>query len=193
MQPARIKPHAKEHTNNPVQRPHFRGQGATKLRDNEMEALKRFPTKGPRKNDATLKAVRGECRRHPPRPRGQERGAGRGTRVWKGSRQQAVVSTSRGVSLFSERTHPFTGEPIPRSISTSLGGSLFSDWTNPFTGGPIPRSSTSFRRTRWQDLTSVVGLGISQGTSPVERRPQWRRLCERPNADAGSGCVAVYW
>ena len=25
MQPA--KPHAKEHTNNPVQRPHFRGQG----------------------------------------------------------------------------------------------------------------------------------------------------------------------
>jgi hypothetical protein len=27
MQPARIKPHAKEHTNNPVQRPHFRGQG----------------------------------------------------------------------------------------------------------------------------------------------------------------------
>ena len=27
MQPARIKPHAKEHTNNPVQRPHCRGQG----------------------------------------------------------------------------------------------------------------------------------------------------------------------
>ena len=28
MQPARIKLHAtKEHTNNPVQRPHFRGQG----------------------------------------------------------------------------------------------------------------------------------------------------------------------
>ena len=95
MQPARMKLHAQEHTNNPVQRPHFRGQGATKLRDNEMEALKRFPTKGLRKNDTTLKAVRGECRRHPPRPRGQERGAGRGTRVWKGSRQQSVVSTSR--------------------------------------------------------------------------------------------------
>ena len=30
MQPARIKPHAKEHTNNPVQRPHFRGQGKKK-------------------------------------------------------------------------------------------------------------------------------------------------------------------
>ena len=30
MQPARIKPHAKEHTNNPVQRPHFRGQGTKK-------------------------------------------------------------------------------------------------------------------------------------------------------------------
>ena len=28
MQPARIKPHAKEHTNNPVQRPHFRGHAA---------------------------------------------------------------------------------------------------------------------------------------------------------------------
>ena len=25
MQPARIKPHAKEHTNNPVQKPNFRG------------------------------------------------------------------------------------------------------------------------------------------------------------------------
>ena len=30
MQPARIKPHAKEHTNNPVQRPHFRGHALTK-------------------------------------------------------------------------------------------------------------------------------------------------------------------
>ena len=27
MQPARIKPHTKKHTNNPVQRPNFRGQG----------------------------------------------------------------------------------------------------------------------------------------------------------------------
>ena len=76
MQPARTKPHAKEHTNNPVQKPNFRGQGATKLRDNEMGALKRFPTKGSRMNDSTLKAIRGEGRRHPPRPRGQERGAG---------------------------------------------------------------------------------------------------------------------
>ena len=91
MQPARTKPHAKEHTNNPVQKPNFRGQGATKLRDNEKEALKRFPTKGSRMNDSTLKAVRGECRRHPPRPRGQERGAGRGTRVWKGSQVQGGV------------------------------------------------------------------------------------------------------
>ena len=30
MQPARMKPHAKEHTNNPVQRPNFRGQGTKK-------------------------------------------------------------------------------------------------------------------------------------------------------------------
>jgi hypothetical protein len=28
MQPARIKPHAKEHTNNPGQRPNFRGHAA---------------------------------------------------------------------------------------------------------------------------------------------------------------------
>ena len=28
MQPARIKPHTKEHTNNPVQRPNFRGHAA---------------------------------------------------------------------------------------------------------------------------------------------------------------------
>ena len=47
MQPARIKPQ-KEHTNNPVQKPNFRGQGVTKLKDNEKEALKRFPTKGSR-------------------------------------------------------------------------------------------------------------------------------------------------
>ena len=113
MQPARIKLHAKEHTNNPVQRPNFRGQGATKLRDNEMEALKRFPTKGLRKNDTTLKAVRGECRRHPPRPRGQERGAGRGTRVWKGSRQQAGVSTSRGVVINPDPT-PVVKLKIPK-------------------------------------------------------------------------------
>ena len=30
MQPARIKPHAKEHTNNPVQRPNFRGHAAVR-------------------------------------------------------------------------------------------------------------------------------------------------------------------
>jgi hypothetical protein len=28
MQPARFKPHAKEHTSSPVQRPNFRGQAA---------------------------------------------------------------------------------------------------------------------------------------------------------------------
>ena len=31
MQPARIKLHAKEHTNNPVQRPNFRGHALTFL------------------------------------------------------------------------------------------------------------------------------------------------------------------
>ena len=49
---------------------------------------------------------------------------------------------SLGGSLFSDWTHPITGEPIPRSNSTSLGGSLFSDRTYPITGEPIPRSST---------------------------------------------------
>ena len=29
MQPARMKPHAKEHTNNPVQKPNFRGHAGT--------------------------------------------------------------------------------------------------------------------------------------------------------------------
>ena len=38
--------------------------------------------------------------------------------------------TSLGGSLFSEWTHPVTGEPIPRSSSTGLGGSLFSDRTH---------------------------------------------------------------
>jgi hypothetical protein len=32
MQPARIKPHAKEHTNNPVQKPNFRGHAGTMAR-----------------------------------------------------------------------------------------------------------------------------------------------------------------
>ena len=41
------------------------------------------------------------------------------------SRLEAVVVwTSLGGSLFSEWTHPFTGEPIPRSSSTGPGGSL---------------------------------------------------------------------
>ena len=31
MQPARIKLHAKEHTNNPVQRPNFRGRGTRQV------------------------------------------------------------------------------------------------------------------------------------------------------------------
>ena len=31
---------------------------------------------------------------------------------------------------------------------TSLGGGLFSDWTHPFTGEPVPRSSSSFIRNR---------------------------------------------
>ena len=55
---------------------------------------------------------------------------------------------SLGGILFSDWTHPITGEPIPRSNTTSLGGSLFSDRTDPITGEPIPRSSTSGTSTR---------------------------------------------
>ena len=40
MQPARIKPHAKEHTNNPVQRPHFRGQGTKKETPKDQQSLR---------------------------------------------------------------------------------------------------------------------------------------------------------
>ena len=43
MQPARIKPHAKEHTNNPVQRPHFRGHAA-----GDVEVTRSFGTGGRR-------------------------------------------------------------------------------------------------------------------------------------------------
>jgi hypothetical protein len=39
MQPARIKPHAKEHTNNPVQRPNFRGHAA-----GDVEVTRSFGT-----------------------------------------------------------------------------------------------------------------------------------------------------
>ena len=42
MQPARIKPHAKEHTNNPVQRPNLRGHANTK-REGRVVDLHRLP------------------------------------------------------------------------------------------------------------------------------------------------------
>ena len=62
MQPARIKPHAKEHTNNPVQRPNFRGHAA-----GDVEVTRSFGTggrrhssgskRGPSRNDTTPKSV----------------------------------------------------------------------------------------------------------------------------------------
>jgi len=36
MQPARIKLHAKEHTNNPVQRPNFRGHALTTAEETKV-------------------------------------------------------------------------------------------------------------------------------------------------------------
>jgi hypothetical protein len=55
MQPARIKLHAKEHTNNPVQRPNFRGQGAKKLRDRVRHSS--GSKNGSSRNDTTPKSV----------------------------------------------------------------------------------------------------------------------------------------
>ena len=54
MQPARIKLHAKEHTNNPVQRPNFRGQGAKKLRDRVRHSS--GSKNGSSRNDTTPKS-----------------------------------------------------------------------------------------------------------------------------------------
>ena len=50
------------------------------------------------------------------------------------------------------------GEPIPRSSATSLGGSLFSDRTHPFTGEPIPGSSTSVTSTRAAQTRACMPL-----------------------------------
>ena len=126
-----LSPTRKEHTNNPVQKPNFRGQRATKLRDNEMEALKRFPTKGSRMNDSTLKAVSCECRRHPgPAPAAAVPAiplvpvANSWTCTSAHAAQTQASTTARtaslGGSLFCSRTCPEQG-----SHSVVFDGSLF--------------------------------------------------------------------
>ena len=63
MQPARIKPHAKEHTNNPVQKPNFRGHAA-----GDVEVT-RACGEGPRPSkDDSKESLDDAC--HPPQARG---------------------------------------------------------------------------------------------------------------------------
>ena len=100
MQPARIKPHAKEHTNNPVQKPNFRGHAGTMARTRVYKPPTVLQDHQGRENKrASVDLARGK--------------------VSGGSRQQAVVRTSLGGSLFREWTHPFPGEPIPSGCGCS--------------------------------------------------------------------------
>ena len=126
MQPARA-PRAKEHTNNPVQRPNFRGQGTkrgTMARNSSPQTPAVKKPLGQGNKRTSVDWTRGK--------------------VSGGSRQKAVVGrTSLGGSLVKEWIHPCPGEPIPRLIATSLGGSLFREWTHPFPGEPVPRLSTT--------------------------------------------------
>ena len=85
MQPARIKPHAKEHTNNPVQKPNFRGHAGTMARTRVYKPPTVLQDHQGRENKrASVDLARGE-------------GSG-------GSRQQVVVGTSLGGSLSREWT-----------------------------------------------------------------------------------------
>ena len=131
MQPARIKLHAKEHTNNPVQRPNFRGQGTKK-----------------RKPQKTISPHGPES---PAREDRLERTEGGGfARMCEGHQTHGRRQTE-------ERSrHCSSLEAVV--VWTSLGGSLFSDWTHPFTGEPIPRSSTSFTSTRAAQTRACMPL-----------------------------------
>ena len=145
MQPARA-PRAKEHTNNPVQRPNFRGQGTKQgtpwLDSSPQTPLVHRDNSGQENKRTSVDLARGK--------------------VSGGSRQKAVVGrTSLGGSLCREQRHPCPGEPNPRLIATSLGGSLFREWTHPFPGEPIPRLST----------TSLGGSLSSEWTQPFTGEP----------------------
>ena len=63
MQPARIKPHAKEHTNNPVQKPNFRGQAAGDVEVTRACGEAPRPSK-----DDSKESLDDAC--HPPQARG---------------------------------------------------------------------------------------------------------------------------
>ena len=80
-----LSPTQKEHTNNPVQKPNFRGHAGTKARTRVYKPPTVLQDHQGRENKRTrVDLARGE-------------GSG-------GSRQQVVVGTSRGGSLSRERT-----------------------------------------------------------------------------------------
>ena len=94
MQPARA-PRAKEHTNNPVQRPNFRGQGTKQgtpwLDSRPQTPLVHRDNSGQENKRTSVDLARGK--------------------VSGGSRQKAVVGrTSLGGSLCREQRHPCPGE-----------------------------------------------------------------------------------
>ena len=89
MQPARIKPHAKEQTNNPVQRPHLRGQGTKKETPKDQQSLRS------RNSSPAL------------RPESGRDGAGR-----EGGRTQGKPSRSRGSKAENNSWHPSTSRAI---------------------------------------------------------------------------------
>jgi hypothetical protein len=60
MQPARIKPDAKEHTNNPVQRPNFRGQNKGTPTNYQSRGLRKS-TREDRKGEEPEVAVLPRC------------------------------------------------------------------------------------------------------------------------------------
>jgi hypothetical protein len=160
MQPARIKPHAKEHTNNLVQRL------TLGVKEQKRKPQKTVSPLGPRRSSQgrqTREETEGGgfatmCEGHQTHRRRQTEERNR-----QSSSLEAVgVWTSLGGSLLSEWTHPFTGEPIPRSRSTGLGGILFSDRTQPVTGEPIPRSSITSTKQPPNKQTNTLELDRSR-------------------------------
>ena len=88
--------------------------------DNEKEAPKRFPTKGSRMNDSTLKAVSCECRRHPgPAP---------------AAAVPAIPLVPVANSWTCTSAHAAQTQASTTATTASLGGSLFCSWTCPEQG-----------------------------------------------------------
>ena len=137
MQPARIKPHAKEHTNNPVQKPNFRGHAA-----GDVEVT-RACGKAPRPSkDDSRESLDDAC--HPPQAR-------RAT----GSSEAPEGPLRRAPALQAENRANDMGRYEDDVVWVSLGGSLFSDWTQPITGVVNGRSHSGQRYRRKEAAVSA--------------------------------------